>query len=78
MNENSINWSLIIEEAKKAAVGYIREVRTAPDLRGIFYILVSKELIPNTDSYYRSLSKKLVRAREDCPKHTEEDQRQGR
>jgi len=58
-----INWKYVIEEAKKVAYDFYREHGIALTLRGIFYTLVEKKVIPNTPSVYRTLSSKLSDAR---------------
>lgn len=55
----------IVEAALKEAEAYYQQHGTALTLRGLFYILVSKGIIPNTVSAYQGLSKKLAKARYD-------------
>jgi len=57
-----INWSNILDEID-SALGYFESQGVKPTLRTIFYYLVSKNMIPNTRSAYKSLSRKLVQAR---------------
>jgi hypothetical protein len=55
----------IVEVALREAEAYYRQYGTALTLRGLFYILVSKGVIPNTVSAYQGLSRKLAKARYD-------------
>jgi hypothetical protein len=53
----------IVEVALREAEAYYRQYGTALTLRGLFYILVSKGVIPNTVTAYQTLSAKLAKAR---------------
>jgi hypothetical protein len=53
----------LIEIAKKEAEEYHTKYETSLTLRGLFYILVSKNIIPNTVSSYKRLSAVLAEAR---------------
>jgi len=55
----------VVEVALREAEAYYRQYGTALTLRGLFYILVSKGVIPNTVSAYQGLSRKLAKARYD-------------
>lgn len=54
---------VLIKAALKEAEEYYIRQRTSPTLRGLFYILVSKNVIPNTQSAYKKLSKCVAEAR---------------
>ncbi|MEM1672869.1 MAG: hypothetical protein QXT86_12545 [Archaeoglobaceae archaeon] len=58
-----VSWKNIVLEAKKEAQNYYSQHGIAPTLRGLFYILVSKNVIPNTINYYRTLSSVLAKER---------------
>jgi len=58
-----VNWKEIIEIAKEEAIKYYQQNGIQLTLRGLFYILVSKNVIPNTRNYYVSLSRTLAYAR---------------
>jgi len=53
----------LVEIARKEAEEYYMTHGTSLTLRGLFYILVSKNVIPNTKSAYNGLSRKLAEAR---------------
>jgi hypothetical protein len=53
----------LVEIALKEAEAYYRQQGTALTLRGLFYILVSKNVIPNTVYSYQKLSRVLAQAR---------------
>jgi len=53
----------LVEVAKQEAEEYLRRYGIAPTVRQLFYILVSKNVIPNTRSSYQKLSNVLARAR---------------
>ena len=57
-----VKWDLVLEEID-SALGYFESQGVKPTLRTLFYYLVSKNMIPNTRSSYKSLSRKLVQAR---------------
>jgi len=57
-----VKWDLVLEEID-GALGYFESQGVKPTLRTLFYYLVSKNMIPNTRSAYKSLSRKLVQAR---------------
>ena len=52
-----IDWSHVIQVAHEEASNYYSNFGTALTLRGLFYILVSKNIIPNTKNAYKSLSR---------------------
>jgi hypothetical protein len=54
---------ILVEAAYQAAREYYQQHGTSLTLRGLFYILVSKNVIPNTKSAYKRLSEVLARAR---------------
>jgi len=58
-----VKWNFIIQKSKELAENYKRKIGEPPTLRGIFYMLVSLNLLPNTQVYYISLSENLGRAR---------------
>jgi hypothetical protein len=53
----------LVEAALREAEAYYRQQGTPLTLRGLFYILVSKNVIPNTVRAYQKLSRVLARAR---------------
>jgi hypothetical protein len=53
----------LLSEAYRVAEEYFNQYGTALTLRGLFYILVSKGVIPNTVSSYKRLSDVLAKAR---------------
>ena len=53
----------LVEIAKSEAENYLKSYGIAPTVRQLFYILVSKNIIPNTRSAYQKLSNVLARAR---------------
>jgi hypothetical protein len=59
----TIKWSEVVEIAKREAYGYYNTNNIPLTLRGLFYILVSKNVIPNTKNAYITLSKNLAEAR---------------
>lgn len=58
-----VRWSDVLKVASNECHEYIVKNGIAPTLRGLFYILVSKNIIPNTKSAYRTLSEVVARAR---------------
>jgi hypothetical protein len=56
-------WDTIVEVALREAEAYYQQYSTALTLRGLFYILVSKNVIPNTVTAYQQLSSRLAKAR---------------
>ena len=56
-------WDYVVEVARREAEAYFNQYGTALTLRGLFYILVSKNVIPNTVTAYHQLSAKLAKAR---------------
>jgi len=58
-----LDWHNVIEEAINFAKSFREQQGFPTTLRGIFYYLVSKNLIPNTPNAYKYLSKKLSRGR---------------
>lgn len=59
----NISWPPVIEEVKNI-IAYFATEDIKPTLRALFYRLVSKGILPNTGSYYGSLSRNLVEARQ--------------
>jgi len=57
-----VKWNSVLNEID-IALSYFESQGVKPTLRTIFYYLVSKNMIPNTRSAYKSLSRKLVQAR---------------
>lgn len=53
----------MIEHARAAAEEYAARYGIASTLRGLFYILVSRGVVPNTRGAYKALSEKVARAR---------------
>jgi len=60
-----IKWTKIVELARSEAEAFRALVGTSPILRTLFYRLVSRGTIPNTQSAYKTLSSKLSRARKE-------------
>lgn len=58
-----MNWKQLISVAIAEANEFYSRHALAPTLRGLFYILVSKNVIPNTKSAYKRLSEVLSDAR---------------
>jgi len=58
-----LDWHDVIKEAIDFAKSFREQQGFPTTLRGIFYYLVSKNLIPNTPNAYKYLSKKLSRGR---------------
>jgi len=58
-----VNWKEVMKEAERVAKEYYRKYGQALTLRGIFYQLVSLDIIPNTKSAYKRLSAVLAKAR---------------
>jgi len=58
-----LDWHGIIDEAVKFAQDFMDRQGFPTTLRGVFYYLVSKNLVPNTPNAYKYLSKKLSRGR---------------
>ena len=56
-----VSWVLVLDAARGIVAGY----NTAVTLHQLFYRLVSKQLIPNIQSYYRRLSARTAEARRD-------------
>jgi hypothetical protein len=56
-------WDAVVREALREAQSYYQQYGTALTLRGLFYILVSKNIIPNTVTAYHQLSSRLAKAR---------------
>lgn len=59
-----VDWSEVKKDVKKA-FKYFDSQDVTPSLRTLFYRLESKGILPHTDSYYKSLSKKLVKWRKE-------------
>ena len=57
------DWNQIVRQAQALASQFRKRNGFSPTLRGLFYMLVSKNLIPNTRSSYGQLSQKLSRLR---------------
>lgn len=60
--KKNIDWDTVLNTVEIAVRDFAKE-RVKPTLRTIFYYLVSKELIPNTQTSYKGLSRVLVEAR---------------
>jgi hypothetical protein len=59
-----IDWNnVVIPKAIELARDYCDKTRQPPTLRALFYMLVSRDIIPNTLKKYQYLSRKLVDAR---------------
>jgi len=58
-----INWSEIAKISYHEAKNYYEREGFAPTLRAIFYILVGKNIIPNTKSAYKTFSDILAKLR---------------
>ena len=56
----TIDWKNVVKIALEEAKNYYETNGIALTLRGLFYILVSKNIIPNTKSSYNRLSKRLA------------------
>jgi 5S rRNA maturation endonuclease (ribonuclease M5) len=54
---------ILVEAAYQTAMEYYQQHGTSLTLRGLFYILVSKDVIPNTKNAYKRLSEVLAKAR---------------
>ena len=63
MRKLSGNELKLVEIARVEAEEYLKRYGIAPTVRQLFYILVSKNVIPNTRSSYQKLSNILARAR---------------
>jgi len=57
-----VKWDTVLDEIDEA-LEYFDSQGVKPTLRTLFYYLVSKQMIPNTRSSYKTLSRKLVQAR---------------
>jgi len=57
-----VKWAEILDEID-TALEYFESQGVKPTLRTLFYYLVSKQMIPNTRSSYKTLSRQLVKAR---------------
>lgn len=58
-----LNWSVIVQIIKDEILPYFNKQGVKPTLRTLFYALVSRNVIPNTKSAYKQLSRQLVNAR---------------
>ena len=58
-----LRWREVLEIARREALEYVSRHGISPTLRGLFYILVSKNVIPNTRSAYKVLSDVVSRGR---------------
>jgi len=63
MSEKRINWGEVANIAMKEAENYYEKQGDAMTLRGLFYVLVSKNVIPNTKTAYKTLSETLAKLR---------------
>ena len=63
MGKGRINWGEVVREARRVAEDFYSKYNEPLTLRGIFYQLVSLDVIPNTKSAYKGLSRVLSRAR---------------
>jgi hypothetical protein len=61
----SLNWGLVTKEHAIPTANQLVERIGPISLRTLHYSLVSKEIIPNTRSAYKSLSEYIVKARKD-------------
>ena len=59
-----IKWKEVVEKVKEVLILFQNE-DVKPTLRGVFYRLVSDNVIPNTQSKYNKLSSILVKARKE-------------
>lgn len=59
----TVDWKDVVKQAEKEAENYYNKYFEPLTLRGLFYILVSKNIIPNTKSAYKKLSLHLAKAR---------------
>jgi 5S rRNA maturation endonuclease (ribonuclease M5) len=57
------NWESVLKIAIEEAKAYYEQNKIEPTLRGLFYILISKNVIPNTRSAYNTLSKVIAEYR---------------
>jgi 5S rRNA maturation endonuclease (ribonuclease M5) len=57
------NWESVLKIAIEEAKNYYLQNKIEPTLRGLFYILISKNVIPNTRSAYNTLSKVIAEYR---------------
>jgi len=60
-----LDWGTVIGRVKEIVTEFPYKHGFKPTLRGVFYILVSEGLIPNTKKSYQYLSKRCVKARMD-------------
>lgn len=58
-----VKWERVVEIARKEAREYYKKNGIPLTLRGLFYLLVSKNIIPNTKSAYQTLSSYIARMR---------------
>jgi hypothetical protein len=58
-----VKWKDVVEVAREEAERYYSANGLPLTLRGLFYILVSKNVIPNTKSFYNEFSRHVARAR---------------
>ena len=58
-----MRWDEVVDVIKDEVLPAFEEQGVKPTLRTIFYALVSREAIPNTQNAYNQLSRVLVRAR---------------
>lgn len=62
--EQKTDWDLVLKKAKEA-LQYFDDQGVKPTLRTLFYNLVSQNILGNTKSTYKGLSRKIVKARKD-------------
>jgi len=60
-----VDWKRVVEIVKSEVVPAFNREGVRPTVRTIFYSLVSRNVIPNTKSAYKRLSRVLVEARKD-------------
>jgi hypothetical protein len=63
--KDKIDWRLVIDEQVIPALDWFAEQGITPTLRTLFYRLVSLQVIPNTTSFYKRLSNRLVKERKE-------------
>jgi hypothetical protein len=63
MGWRKTNWEEVIRVARQEAERFYSENLSPLTLRGLFYILVSRGVLPNTRAAYKGLSEQLAKAR---------------
>jgi 5S rRNA maturation endonuclease (ribonuclease M5) len=58
-----MDWGAVLAKAREAAEGYLKQNGFPLTLRGLFYILVTLGVLPNTASAYKGLSRVTAEAR---------------